>query len=167
MRQPQARKEGARRVASHVLALARFATATTGNTLLTANMNWTGGALQRTKNANKGVIQKQRAYFARARTKLQQSSETLATPFHPDFLQVCADFEYGGQSHSASSGSMRHGSQSVRQRQKGRERHASPAVRRQRCGDDQGTLHTSSHFLQNVEKAFSRGESRQGHHVDD
>lgn len=49
-------------------------------------MNWTGGTLQRTKNANKSIIQKQKAYFARARTQLQQSPATPATPFRPDYL---------------------------------------------------------------------------------
>lgn len=48
-------------------------------------MNWTGGTLQRTKHANKGVMQKQRAYFARARTELQQSPSTQSTPFRPEY----------------------------------------------------------------------------------
>ncbi|KAF1918463.1 hypothetical protein BDU57DRAFT_200070 [Ampelomyces quisqualis] len=49
-------------------------------------MNWTGGSLQRTKQANKGVVQKQKAYFAR-RTHLQNGRNTPAVPFKPDYFQ--------------------------------------------------------------------------------
>jgi hypothetical protein len=52
-----------------------------------AEMNWTGGSLQRTKIANKGVAQKQRAHFARARMHLQNGPTSPAAPFHPSFLR--------------------------------------------------------------------------------
>jgi hypothetical protein len=50
-------------------------------------MNWTGGSLQRTKIANKGVAQKQKAYFARARMHLQNGPTSPAAPFQPSFLR--------------------------------------------------------------------------------
>lgn len=56
-------------------------------------MNWTGGSLQRSKIANKGVIQKQRAFFAKARTSLQHAPISAATPFCPDYLPSNDVFE--------------------------------------------------------------------------
>jgi hypothetical protein len=50
-------------------------------------MNWTGGSLQRTKIANKGVTQKQKAYFARARMHLQNGPTSPAAPFQPSYLR--------------------------------------------------------------------------------
>jgi hypothetical protein len=50
-------------------------------------MNWTGGSLQRTKQANKGVLQQQKAYFARAQTQLQNTTNSSAAPFRPSYLQ--------------------------------------------------------------------------------
>jgi hypothetical protein len=61
-------------------------------------MNWTGGTLQRTKYANKGVMQRQRAYFARARTKLQQSPSTQSTPFRPEYYHNSDGRDVGDQS---------------------------------------------------------------------
>lgn len=58
-------------------------------------MNWTGGTLQRTKHANKGVIQKQKAHFARARAQQQHSPGTAAAPFRPEYLQGGDDYEFG------------------------------------------------------------------------
>jgi hypothetical protein len=52
-------------------------------TLYSVNMNWTGGTLQRTKHANKGITQKQKAYFARARTHLQNGSSHQLFRFGP------------------------------------------------------------------------------------
>ncbi len=49
-------------------------------------MNWTGGSLQRTKNANKGILQKQKAYFAKARTQLQNNSNRSTANFRPSYL---------------------------------------------------------------------------------
>ncbi|KAH7380482.1 hypothetical protein DE146DRAFT_793699 [Phaeosphaeria sp. MPI-PUGE-AT-0046c] len=48
-------------------------------------MNWTGGSLQRTKNANKGVLQKQKAYFARSHTHPQNDPGSNAIAFKPSY----------------------------------------------------------------------------------
>ncbi|KAF2122931.1 hypothetical protein BDV96DRAFT_593414 [Lophiotrema nucula] len=51
-------------------------------------MNWTGGRLQRhSRNANKGVLQKQKAFFAKARTQLQNGKSNLTAPFRPSYFQ--------------------------------------------------------------------------------
>jgi hypothetical protein len=50
-----------------------------------SRMNWTGGRLKRSKDANKGIIQKQKAHFARARTRLQHSTPA-STPAFPSDL---------------------------------------------------------------------------------
>ncbi|KAH8722542.1 hypothetical protein GQ44DRAFT_761665 [Phaeosphaeriaceae sp. PMI808] len=50
-------------------------------------MNWTGGSLQRTKHANKGIAQKQKDFFARARTHLQNGTKPPVKPFRPSYLQ--------------------------------------------------------------------------------
>lgn len=70
-------------------------------------MNWTGGSLQRTKYTNKGVIQKQKAYFAKARTQLQQSPGVPTAPFQPDYLQDNDDRGLGHQVSSFGSGLVR------------------------------------------------------------
>ncbi|KAF2452166.1 hypothetical protein P171DRAFT_468511 [Karstenula rhodostoma CBS 690.94] len=51
-----------------------------------SRMNWTGGRLQRSKDANKGIIQKQKAHFARARTQLQHDSRASTSTFPYAFL---------------------------------------------------------------------------------
>jgi hypothetical protein len=71
-------------------------------------MNWTGGTLQRTKNANKGVIQKQKAYFAKARTNLQNVPDPPIAPFRPSYLQNDDSFELAGHLPSFGTGSVRH-----------------------------------------------------------
>jgi hypothetical protein len=71
-------------------------------------MNWTGGSLQRTKQANKGVVQKQKAYFARARTHLQNGPNTPAVPFMPDYFQDDDDLEPGERPPLHGTGSVRH-----------------------------------------------------------
>jgi len=50
-------------------------------------MNWTGGSLRRTKKANSATLQRQKAYFAEARTNLQNARQTLAAPFRPSYLR--------------------------------------------------------------------------------
>ncbi|KAF2686768.1 hypothetical protein K458DRAFT_402328 [Lentithecium fluviatile CBS 122367] len=50
-------------------------------------MNWTGGRLQRFKQANNGIVQKQKAHFTRARTLLENNSSSLTSPFHPSFFR--------------------------------------------------------------------------------
>jgi hypothetical protein len=71
-------------------------------------MNWTGGSLQRTKHANKSVVQKQKAYFARARTHLQNGPKSPATPFRPTYLQKNDNLELVGYLPSFGSSSVRH-----------------------------------------------------------
>lgn len=60
------------------------------------NMNWTGGRLQRSKNANNGVVQKQKAHFARARTRLQNGATSLTSPSRPSFVHN-GDTSLGGR----------------------------------------------------------------------
>jgi hypothetical protein len=79
-------------------------------------MNWTGGSLQRTKHANKGIAQKQKAYFARARTHHQDGSKSPAVPFRPSFLGVESSFELSGHLPSYGKGSVRHARHTARGR---------------------------------------------------
>lgn len=51
-----------------------------------SSMNWTGGRLQQSKNANKGIIQKQKAHFARARTQLQNNIGASTPAFPSGFF---------------------------------------------------------------------------------
>ena len=95
-------------------------------------MNWTGGTLQRTKNANKSVIQKQKAYFARARTQLQQGPATPATPFRPDYLNDEDDSELGHYLPSFGKDSAHHTGHSVTNLCGLHRRDTSPAARRSR-----------------------------------
>jgi hypothetical protein len=69
-------------------------------------MNWTGGSLQRTKHANKGVVQKQKAYFARARTELQNPGSPTA-PFRPDYFREAGNREVDQRLPSSRSASTR------------------------------------------------------------
>jgi hypothetical protein len=89
-------------------------------------MNWTGGTLQRTKHANKGVVQKQKAYFARARTHLQNGSNPTIAPFRPSYLQNDDSFELAGRLPSFGSGSVRHTGHSARRHREARDREPSP-----------------------------------------
>jgi hypothetical protein len=76
-------------------------------------MNWTGGSLQRTKQANKGVLQKQKAYFARTRTHLQNGPKSPTAPFRPTYLQNDDSFELAGHLPALGSSSVRHTRQSA------------------------------------------------------
>lgn len=112
-------------------------------------MNWTGGTLQRTKHANKGVVQKQKTHFARARTQLQQSLGTLAAPFRPDYLQDNNDCETGQCHPPFGSRSVRHTGHSARKRYETTRGHRAPSVQIARRLADQGSSQkTSSHFSQ-------------------
>jgi len=79
-------------------------------------MNWTGGTLQRTKNANKGTKTVQKAYFAKARTNLQNGSHSPVAPFRPSYLQNDDSFELAGHLPTFGSGSVRHTGHSARRR---------------------------------------------------
>jgi hypothetical protein len=49
-------------------------------------MNWTGDSLQRTKKANKGVLQQQKTYFAKARTQLHNPTNSHVAFLRPNCL---------------------------------------------------------------------------------
>lgn len=70
-------------------------------------MNWTGGKLQRSKHASKGIGQIQKAHFARARTQLQKSKNSLTSPFRPIFYRD-DEAGLGGQLSSFSSHAIYH-----------------------------------------------------------
>ncbi|KAF2126915.1 hypothetical protein P153DRAFT_296958 [Dothidotthia symphoricarpi CBS 119687] len=99
-------------------------------------MNWTGGSLQRTKHANKGVVQKQKAYFARSRTQLQNGLRSPVAPFRPSYLRKDDDHESGERIRSFHPGSTRHTSHTTRQRHGGTGRGTSP-LDRTRCHEDE------------------------------
>jgi hypothetical protein len=107
-------------------------------------MNWTGGTLQRTKHANKGVMQRQRAYFARARTKLQQSPSTHSTPFRPEYYHNSDGRDVGDPSTEDSarfprdSAGMRHSEDA----------HChSPRARRKQWTKEEGKAHKTEFHL--------------------
>ncbi|KAH7068188.1 hypothetical protein BKA63DRAFT_478566 [Paraphoma chrysanthemicola] len=97
-------------------------------------MNWTGGTLQRTKHANKGVVQKQKAHFARARTHLQNGAKSPDVPFRPSYLQNDDSFELAGRLPLLVSGSVRHTGHSVRQQHDSGHRKGSPGGELQESG---------------------------------
>lgn len=51
-------------------------------------MNWTGGRLQRSKNANRGIVQKQKAHFARARVPIQNDTAARTSPSRNDLVRI-------------------------------------------------------------------------------
>ncbi|KAF2851785.1 hypothetical protein T440DRAFT_394426 [Plenodomus tracheiphilus IPT5] len=71
-------------------------------------MNWTGGSLQRTRKSKDGVIQQQKAYFARARTQLQDVAHSPAAPFQPNFLHPNGISDMMGQPCSSGTGAVHH-----------------------------------------------------------
>ncbi|KAF1849426.1 uncharacterized protein K460DRAFT_354276 [Cucurbitaria berberidis CBS 394.84] len=93
-------------------------------------MNWTGGSLQRTKNANKGVLQRQKAYFARARTHLQSASNSPTTPFRPSYLGDNDSFDFMEQIPTLGSGVVQHAGHPARGRGERLRRKTPPADRR-------------------------------------
>lgn len=122
-------------------------------------MNWTGGTLQRTKHANKGVMQKQKAYFARARTQLQQSAGTPAAPFRPEYLQEGDDCELVNHLPLLGSDSVRQTGHSVRKRREVDERHTSQTVHRSRREHDwRRSQDTRPHFAQGKRGNDVRGQ---------
>lgn len=108
-----------------------------GDDWSTARMNWTGGSLQRSKQANKGVVQKQKAHFARARTQLQNAPNAPAASFRPGFFQD-EDASVGGRLPPPSSRSVRHTGHSKTLRDR-RSRAKSPLIRDE-PGAETGTL---------------------------
>lgn len=80
------------------------------------NMNWTGGSLQRTRKANGGIIQQQKAYFARARAHLQNVTNLPTTPFRPSYLNASREDGLPGQEASLATRSLRHKGQTSKPR---------------------------------------------------
>lgn len=85
------------------------------NAFFATTMNWTGGNLQRTKHANKGIVQKQRAYFASARAQLQNSSRSPVALFRPSYFRKDEDCDLGGQVPLFELGSVRRTGHPARQ----------------------------------------------------
>jgi hypothetical protein len=100
------------------------------------NMNWTGGSLQRTKKANAGVLQQQKAYFAKSRTHLQNASNSPVAPFRPSYLRDNEGFDLMpvGAIHSFGSVSVRHTGHSAKRRGERPRREPSPGDRRSAIG---------------------------------
>ncbi|PVI05187.1 hypothetical protein DM02DRAFT_650845 [Periconia macrospinosa] len=57
-------------------------------------MNWTGGSLHRLKNTKNGIVQKQKAHFARARARLQSGSRRSSPPVPPTYLAADEELEH-------------------------------------------------------------------------
>jgi hypothetical protein len=94
--------------------------------VLVSKMNWTGGSLQRTKHANKGVVQKQKAFFAKARTHLQNSPKSPATPFRPTYLQNDSSFELSSHLPPFEASPIQHTRHSAQRRLESIQRSSSP-----------------------------------------
>jgi hypothetical protein len=98
-------------------------------------MNWTGGSLQRTKKANQGTAQKQKAFFSRARTHPENAPNSSVTPFRPSYLQDDEPFEVTARMPSFGSGSVRHTGHSARLRREVVERMVSQEEEKRNSGD--------------------------------
>jgi hypothetical protein len=71
-------------------------------------MNWTGGTLQRSRAGRQnGVVQKQKEHFAKVRTRLQNSANSLAQSFRPSYLED-EDHNLGGRLPRFGFGAARH-----------------------------------------------------------
>lgn len=121
MRLASGRKEHAQtpRIASPLLPLLRgqsphpsLNATHISNTPFVQAMNWTGGTMQRTKKANASVLQRQKAYFAKARTNPRNTPQTLVAPFRPSFLHDDDKLGPGGLA-SSGSYSVRRGERSM------------------------------------------------------
>jgi hypothetical protein len=104
-------------------------------------MNWTGGSLQRTTKANKGVLQQQKAYFAKARIHLQHTSNSPVAPFRPSYLRDNEESDLKGGMLAFGSGSVWHTGHSVKRRDERTQREASPEARRFTTKNDEPAAH--------------------------
>lgn len=70
-------------------------------------MNWTGGKLQRSKNANRGVTPKQKAHFARIRAQVEDTA--FSNPQAFDSSMACGDAPFSSHAlhHTGHSGTPR------------------------------------------------------------
>jgi hypothetical protein len=111
-------------------------------------MNWTGGSLQRTKKANQGTVQKQKAFFSRARTQPEKASNLSVTQFRPSYLQDDETFEVTARMPPFGSGSVRHAGHSARSRREVVERMASPEEEKRESGPNVRSQHkVASHRM--------------------
>lgn len=127
-------------------------------------MNWTGGSLQRTKTANKGIIQKQKAFFARARAHLQNGFTLPIVPFEPSYLQNHDDYELTGRPPFYGSGLVRHpghSDHSVRRRYQPIQPVRSPDSHRFHPSEHLMTLSRKSRQSRHVEERQARGNMKQ------
>jgi hypothetical protein len=104
-------------------------------------MNWTGGSLQRTKKANTGTLQQQKAYFAKARTHLQNASNVHVAPFRPSYLRDNAESDLMGGMFAFGLGSVRHTGHSVKRRDERSRREALIDARRSATEHDEPPAH--------------------------
>lgn len=117
-------------------------------------MNWTGGTLQRTKTASKGVVQKQKAHFAKARTNLQNGPDSPNAPFRPSYLQNDDSFELTRRLPSFGSGSVRHTGHSARRHREEADQELSQ--RRQRDAPEQHKGGSPRRFVSAAEQQPTR-----------
>jgi hypothetical protein len=108
-------------------------------------MNWTGGTLQRTKKANTGVLQQQKAYFAKARTYLQNGTNPPVAPFRPSYLRDNSESDLMGGMVLFGSGSIRHTGRSAKQRGETARYEASPEDKRSAIDRGDRPLYVSRH----------------------
>lgn len=141
-------------LASPVHIAAPFAT----NTPSATEMNWTGGTLQRTEHANKGVVRTQRAYFARARTKLQRSPGTSMAHFRPSYLHENVNRDPRRRILELRSSPRRHTGCLATKRCSENARHAPAKRLRESLQEGQRELHDSV-SEQTIENAGSRAGS--------
>jgi hypothetical protein len=106
-----------------------------------ATMNWTGGSLQRTKKANTGTLQQQKAYFAKARTQLQNANNIPIALFRPSYLRDNAESDLMGGMFAFGSGSVRHIGHSVKRRDERSRREASIDARQSAMEHDEPLAH--------------------------
>ncbi|KAF3033472.1 hypothetical protein E8E11_003068 [Didymella keratinophila] len=125
-------------------------------------MNWTGGTLQRTKHANKGVIQKQKAHFARARTQLQHSPGTPAAPFRPDFLQGSDTYDLGQRLPAFSTGSVRRTGHSARKHREEGNYHSPTTQKPRHTHGHSNSQGRSPHFSQSRRHTRDDNERQEG-----
>ncbi|KAI4665235.1 uncharacterized protein J4E88_010560 [Alternaria novae-zelandiae] len=128
-------------------------------------MNWTGGSLQRTKKANTGVIQQQKAYFARARTQLQNDTNPPVAPFRPSYLQDDEDSYLLGIA-PFGSGSLRHTGHAAKRRNERTQPEHTPGNYQPTAKRRETTPHEESHPNDRLTHKDLRDGKRQASEVD-
>ncbi|KAH9866208.1 hypothetical protein J1614_008773 [Plenodomus biglobosus] len=108
-------------------------------------MNWTGGSLQRTRKGNGGIIQQQKAYFARARTHLQDVTNSPAAPFRPSYLHASGSDGLMGQLPLFGTQSIRHKGQTSKRSLQNLRAQSSDSQCKHRSEEISQKAHVSSH----------------------